>query len=157
MEGKTVAQSRVTLAQVMGPTDANTLGNVHGGIIMKICDEAGAMAAVRHAGRAVVTVTVDSMRFLSPVHIGNIMFVDACVTWVGRTSIETRVEVRAENVRTGEITHTNTAYFVYVALGKDGKPMEVPRLIPETDEEKEIFEKGYLRRNLRLQLAEADK
>ena len=124
MESKTVSQSRITLAQVMGPTDANTLGNVHGGIIMKICDEAGGMAAVRHAGVPAVTVTVDSMRFLSPVHIGNIMFVDACVTWVGRTSIETRVTVRAENVRTGDVTHTNTAYFVYVALGKDGRPVE---------------------------------
>ncbi len=132
------------------------MGNVHGGIIMKICDEAGGMAAVRHAGRPAVTVTVDSMRFLSPVHIGNIMFVDACVTWVGRTSIETRVQVRAENVRTGQVTHTNTAYFVYVALGEDGKPIEVPRLIPETDEEKEIFEKGYLRRKLRLELEQAN-
>ncbi len=156
MESKTVSDSRITLAQVMGPTDANTHGNVHGGIIMKICDEAGAMAAVRHAGRSVVTVTVDSMTFLSPVHVGNLMFVDACVTWVGRTSIETRVTVRAENVVTGEVTHTNTAYFVYVGLDKDGRPVEVPRLEPETDEEKEIFEKGYLRRNLRLQMSQAN-
>ncbi|MEM8857348.1 MAG: acyl-CoA thioesterase [Chloroflexota bacterium] len=156
MEGKTVAQSRITLAQVMGPTDANTMGNVHGGIIMKICDEAGGMAAVRHAGKAAVTVTVDSMRFHSPVHVGNIMFVDACVTWVGRTSIETRVTVRAENVRTGEVTHTNTAYFVYVALDDSGKPALVPPLIPETEEEQDAYDKGIIRRNLRLQLAEVD-
>ncbi|MFT5195855.1 MAG: acyl-CoA hydrolase [Cellvibrionaceae bacterium] len=156
MKSKTVAQSKITLAQVMGPTDANTLGNVHGGIIMKICDEAGAMAAVRHAGRPVVTVTVDSMRFHSPVHVGNLMFVDACVTWIGRTSIETRVTVRAENVATGKTTHTNTAYFVYVALGEDGRPMEVPRITPETAEEISAYEKGELRRKLRLQLAEAN-
>ncbi|MEM9776294.1 MAG: acyl-CoA thioesterase [Chloroflexota bacterium] len=153
MKGKTVADSRITLAQVMGPTDANTMGNVHGGMIMKICDEAGGMAAVRHAGKAAVTVTVDSMRFHSPVHVGNIMFVDACVTWVGRTSIETKVTVRAENVRTGEITHTNTAYFVYVALDEDGRPSEVPPLIPETEEEKNAYSKGEIRRELRLQLA----
>lgn len=144
------------MAQVMGPTDANTLGNVHGGIIMKICDEAGAMAAVRHAGCTVVTVTVDSMRFLSPVHVGNLMIVDACVTWVGRTSIETRVTVRAEKVATGKVTHTNTAYFVYVAIGKDGRPTEVPKIVPETDEEIAAFKNGELRRKLRLQLAEAD-
>ena len=156
MKSKTVAQSRITLAQVMGPTDANTLGNVHGGIIMKICDEAGAMAAVRHAGGTVVTVTVDSMRFHSPVHVGNLVFVDASVTWVGRTSIETRVTVRAENVATGEVTYTNTAYFVYVALGKDGRPTEVPTIVPETEEEIAAFRNGELRRKLRLQLAEAD-
>jgi len=156
MKSKTVAQSRITLAQVMGPTDANTLGNVHGGIIMKICDEAGAMAAVRHAGGIVVTVTVDSMRFHSPVHVGNLMIVDACVTWVGRTSIETRVTVRAEQVATGKVTHTNTAYFVYVALGKDGRPTEVPQVVPETEDEIAAFKNGELRRKLRLQLAEAD-
>ncbi|MFK7802231.1 MAG: acyl-CoA thioesterase [Anaerolineae bacterium] len=156
MKSKTVAQSRITLAQVMGPTDANTLGNVHGGIIMKICDEAGAMAAVRHAGGTVVTVTVDSMRFHSPVHVGNLMIVDACVTWVGRTSIETRVTVRAEKVATGKVTHTNTAYFVYVALGKDGKPTEVPKVVPETEDEIAAFKNGELRRKLRLQLDEAN-
>ncbi len=156
MKSKTVEQSRITLAQVMGPTDANTLGNVHGGIIMKICDEAGAMAAARHAGGIVVTVTVDSMRFHSPVHVGNLMIVDACVTWVGRTSIETRVTVRAEQVATGKVTHTNTVYFVYVALGKDGRPTEVPKVVPETEEEIAAFKNGELRRNLRMQLAEAD-
>lgn len=156
MKSKTVAESRITLAQVMGPTDANTLGNVHGGIIMKICDEAGAMAAVRHAGCSVVTVAVDSMRFHSPVHVGELMSVEACVTWVGRTSIETRVTVRAEEVITGEITHTNTAYFVYVALCDEGRPTEVPKIVPETEEEISAFENGELRRKLRLQLAEAD-
>ena len=156
MKSKTVAQSRITLAQVMGPTDANTLGNVHGGIIMKICDEAGAMAAVRHAGGTVVTIAVDSMRFHSPVHVGNLMIVDACVTWVGRTSIETRVTVRAEKVATGKVTHTNTAYFVYVALGKDGRTTEVPQIVPETEEEIAAYKNGELRRQLRLQLDEAN-
>lgn len=116
MDGKRPSDSQITLTQLMGPTDANTLGNVHGGFIMKLCDEAGGMAATKHARRPAVTVTVDSMGFHSPVHIGNLMTVRAEVTWVGRTSMETRVVVTAENVISGAVTHTNTAYFVYVAL-----------------------------------------
>lgn len=151
MEGRAVRESRVTLTQVMGVTQANTLGNVHGGLIMKLCDEAGGMAAIKHARHPAVTVTVDSMSFLSPVHIGNLVTVTAEVTWVGRTSIETRVVVTAENVLTGEVTHTNTAYFVYVALGEDGRPTQVPPLICETEEEQARCRLAEERRQARLQ------
>ncbi len=150
MKGKRAGDSKVTLTQVMNVTDANVLGNVHGGLLMKLSDEAGGIAAIRHACRPAVTVTVDSMTFHSPVHIGNLVTFSAEVTWVGRTSMETRVVVAAENVLTGEITHTNTAYFVYVALGEDGRPTEVPPLICETDEEKERFERGLARQERRL-------
>ncbi|MDX1413908.1 MAG: acyl-CoA thioesterase [Candidatus Promineifilaceae bacterium] len=150
MEGKRVADSKITLTQVMNVTDANILGNVHGGILMKISDEAGGIAAVRHASRPVVTVTVDSMSFHSPVHIGNLLQVSAAVTWVGRTSIETRVVVTAEDVIRGEVSHTNTAFFVYVALDEKGRPTPVPPLICETDDEKRRFEEGALRRARRL-------
>lgn len=150
MEGKRVSESRVTLTQVMNVTDANVLGNVHGGLLMKVSDEAGGIAAARHACRPVVTVTVDSMTFYSPVQIGNLVTFSAEVTWAGRTSMETRVVVAAENVLTGEITHTNSAYFVYVALGEDGRPTPVPPLICETDEEKERFKRGMLRQERRL-------
>ena len=150
MEGKRVSDSRVTLTQVMNVTDANVLGNVHGGLLMKLSDEAGGIAAIRHACRPAVTVTVDSMTFYSPVHIGNLVTFSAEVSWVGRTSMETRVVVAAENVLTGEITHTNTAYFVYVALGENGRPTAVPPLICETDEEKERFERGAARQERRL-------
>ncbi|MBK8984869.1 MAG: acyl-CoA thioesterase [Chloroflexi bacterium] len=150
MEARTVQQSRVTLTQLMGPTDANTLGNVHGGHIMKLCDEAGGMAAIRHARRPVVTVTVDSMTFLSPVHIGNLLTVQAEVTWVGHTSMETRVVVTAENVLTGQTTHTNTAFFVYVALDEDGRPAPVPPIICETDEETDRLRHAEERRQARL-------
>jgi acyl-CoA hydrolase len=126
LEGKTISQSRVTLTQLMGPGHANTMGNVHGGHIMKVCDEAGGMAAIKHARRPVVTVTVDSMAFHSPVHIGDLLTVTAEVNWVGRTSMETRVVVTAENVLSGRVTHTNTAYFVYVGLDEDGRPAAVP-------------------------------
>ena len=154
LKGKLARHAQVTLTQLMGPVDANTLGNVHGGVIMKLCDEAGGMASVRHAGRPAVTVSVDSMRFLSPVHVGDLVTIHARVTWVGRTSIETRVTVSAENVLSGKITHTNTAYFVYVALDEAGTPTRVPPLICETDAEKEAFQRAEARRRRRLQLAE---
>ena len=156
MEGKPVSQSRVTLTQLMGPGQANTMGNVHGGHIMKVCDEAGGMAAVKHARRPVVTVTVDSMAFHSPVHIGNLLTVTAEVTWVGRTSMETRVVVTAENVLSGQVTHTNTAYFVYVGLDENGRPAPVPPLICETDEDKSRFERAAARQAYRLQLRQQE-
>lgn len=156
LQGKTPSETRVTLTQLMGPGNANTLGNVHGGLIMKLCDEAGGMAAAKHARRPSVTVAVDSMRFLSPVHIGNLMTVKAEISWVGRTSMEVRVVVTAEDVLSGAITHTNTAYFVYVALGEDGRPTAVPPLICETEEEKERFERASQRQNYRLQQRHTD-
>ncbi|MCA9944461.1 MAG: acyl-CoA thioesterase [Anaerolineales bacterium] len=151
MDGKRPFESQITLTQVMGPTHANTLGNVHGGLIMKLCDEAGGMAASKHARHAAVTVAVDSMSFHSPVHIGNLMTVRAEVTWVGRTSMETRVVVTAENVISGAVTHTNTAYFVYVALDENGRPVPVPSLILETEEEQARFGRAAQRQALRLQ------
>lgn len=151
MNGRTARETHITLTQLMGPADANTQGNVHGGILMKLCDEAGGMAATRYARRPVVTVTVDSMAFHSPVHIGNLVTVEAEVTWVGRTSLETRVVVKAENVLTGQVTHTNTAYFVYVALDENGRPTQVPPLVLETDEDKQRFARAEQRRQRRLE------
>lgn len=156
MEGKRPSDSQITLTQLMGPTNANTLGNVHGGFIMKLCDEAGGMAATKHARNPAVTVTVDSMNFHSPVQIGNLMTVRAEVTWVGRTSMETRVVVTAENVITGAVTHTNTAYFVYVALDGNRCPVPVPPLILETEEEKARFERAAQRQALRLKQRHQD-
>ena len=151
MVPKSSLESRITLTQVMGPNTANNHGNVHGGIIMKICDEAGGMAAAKHARNVAVTVTVDSMSFLSPVHLGDLLTVSAEVTWVGRTSMETKVVVTAEKVITGEVTHTNTAYFVYVALNKKGRPTPVPPLLLETEEDKRRFEQGANRQAYRLE------
>lgn len=150
MEGKRSSESRVTLTQVMNVTDANILGNVHGGLLMKLSDEAGGIAAARHAGCPAVTVVVDSMQFHSPVHIGDLVTFDAEVSWVGRTSIETRVVVTAETVLTGQIIHTNTAYFVYVAIDEKGRPTPVPPLICETEAEEARFERGAARRERRL-------
>ena len=140
----------------MGPSHANTMGNVHGGHIMKVCDEAGGMAAIKHARRPVVTVTVDSMAFHSPVHIGNLLTVTAEVTWVGRTSMETRVVVTAEDVLSGRVTHTNTAYFVYVGLDGSGRPAPVPPLICETEEDQARFERAAARQAYRLQMRQQE-
>jgi acyl-CoA hydrolase len=151
MEAKRASDARVTLTQLMGPGSANTLGNVHGGYIMKMCDEAGGMCASKFARHPSVTVAVDSMTFHSPVHIGDLVTVTAEVTWTGRTSMETRVVVSAENVITGEMTHTNTAYFVYVALDGTGRPTAVPSLLCETEAEKARQERAAARQAYRLQ------
>ncbi len=148
---KTPAESKVILSQLMGPGDANTHGNVHGGLLMKMCDEAGGMAATKHARHPVVTVVVDSMSFLSPVQIGNLVTCTAKVTWVGRTSIETRVIVTAENVLTGETVHTNSAYFVYVALDENGRPVPAPSIHCETEDEIKCNKRAAKRRDARLQ------
>jgi uncharacterized protein (TIGR00369 family) len=156
MEGKRPADSRVTLTALMGPADANTLGDVHGGMIMKLCDEAGAMAATKHARHISVTVAVDSMNFHSPVHVGNLVTVMAEVSWVGRTSMETRVVVTAEDVLSGETTHTNTAYMVFVALDEQGQKVAVPPLLCETEEELARMQRAAARQAHRLKMRQQE-
>src|SRR5690606_5065803 len=119
-----------------GPQNANSFGNVHGGVIMKMVDEAGALVAMRHARAPVVTVAIDSMSFMKPIFVGSLVMCEAELTYVGNTSMEVRVQVRTENPLSGETTLTNTAYLVYVALGDDGKPTTVPELMYETPEQK---------------------
>lgn len=147
---KPVSASRVTLSQLMHPEHANLLGNVHGGWIMKLVDEAGALACMRHAQRKVVTVAIDSMVFRQPIRIGDLIILNAEVSYTGRTSMEAEVHVLAENPITGERTHTNTAYLVYVALDDEGRPTTVPGLKAETEEEKRRFEKAQERQERRL-------
>jgi uncharacterized protein (TIGR00369 family) len=149
-QAKRISDSQVTISQVMLPTDANAHGNVHGGMIMKLADDAGAIVATRHSRSIVVTVAVDSITFLSPIYVGNLVTFTAALSYVGRTSMEVEVLVEAEDPLTGEKTHTNTAYLVYVALDKDGRPREVPPLIPETEEERERIGKGKKRQLARL-------
>lgn len=149
-QGKRIADSQVTISQVMLPTDANAHGNVHGGMIMKLADDAGAIVATRHSRSIVVTVAVDSITFLSPIYVGNLVTFTAALRYVGRTSMEVEVLVEAEDPLTGEKTHTNTAYLVYVALDRDGQPKEVPPLIPETDEERKRIARGKKRQLARL-------
>jgi uncharacterized protein (TIGR00369 family) len=145
-----MSASRITLSQLMHPEHANLLGNVHGGWIMKLVDEAGALSCMRHAQRKVVTVTIDSMDFHQPIRIGDLVILNAEVTYTGRTSMEATVEVHAENPITGEQTHTNTAYLVYVALDDAGRPTPVPPLQAETEEERQMMEQAKIRQERRL-------
>lgn len=136
MEARRVGESQTIMSQVMLPGDANSQGNVHGGTIMKLVDTAGGVAAMRHSRCRVVTARMDEMSFLHPVYVGDLVTLKASLNAVGRTSMEVGVRVEAEDMRTGEVTHTGTAYLVYVALDGHGRPVEVPRLIAETVEEK---------------------
>lgn len=147
---KPASDSQIVLSQAMNPSDANPLGNVHGGVVMKLVDEAGGLAAMRHARRPVVTVAVDSMSFLSPVKVGHLLTLRSAVNWVGHTAIEVGVRVEAENPITGEITHTNSAFAVYVALNDEGHPCPVPPLIVETEDQKRRWDEAEARQELRL-------
>ena len=150
LQPKPVSASRISLAQLSQPENANILGNVHGGWIMKLVDEAGALACMRHAQRPVVTVAIDSMVFHKPIRIGDLVLITAGVTYVGRTSLEAEVYVETENPFTGERIETNTAYLLYVALGDDGRPVPVPPLLAETEEEKRKLEEARQRQDRRL-------
>jgi uncharacterized protein (TIGR00369 family) len=146
---QTASASEISLNQLMLPEHANALGNVHGGVIMKMVDEAGAIAAMRHARKPCVTIAIDSMTFKQPVHVGQLMVCHARVSYVGRSSMEVQVRVHAENLLTREVTHTNSAYAVYVALGPDGKSSPAPELLLETEEDARLFAEGHERQRRR--------
>ena len=152
---KRIAESRFVLSALMGPQDANTYGNVHGGVIMKMVDEAGALVAMRHARAPVVTVAVDSMTFMHPIRVGNLVLCKAEITYVGHTSMEVRVEVIAEHPFEGSSLLTNIAYLVYVALDESGRPTPVPPVEFETNEERlraeDARERQEYRKNQRVQ------
>jgi len=149
-QAKTSHASRVYLSQLMQPEHANNHGNVHGGWIMKLVDEAGALACMRHAQTRVVTVAVDSLVFREPIKIGDLVTFTAEVTYTGRTSMEAEVQVTAENPITGERTHTNTAYLVYVGLNENNQPTTIPQLALETEEDKARYEQAKLRQQRRV-------
>jgi acyl-CoA hydrolase len=134
----------------MGLADANTAGNVHGGTIMHMCDEAAGIAAVRHSGSRVVTAGMDRMTFMHPVRVGDLVTVKASVNAVWRTSMEVGVRVESENVRSGEVAHTSSAYLTMVALDDEGKPMPVTPLDPQTPDEQRRRREAELRRESRL-------
>ena len=146
---KTIANSRFTLSALMGPQDANAQGNVHGGVIMKMVDEAGALVAMRHARTPVVTVAINSMTFVEPIFVGNLVLCNAELTYVGNTSMEVRVEVVTENPLLGTSQVTNIAYLVYVALDPNGQPTRVPPLTYETPIERARADQAKARQTLR--------
>jgi acyl-CoA hydrolase len=150
MDAKPPSESGVQIAHVMGVGDANTAGNVHGGTIMKLCDEAAAMAAMKHSRRRVVTAAMDRMNFLVPIRVGELVTFSATVNGAWRTSMEAGVKVEAENPRTGETRHTNTAYVTMVALDAEGNPAAVPPLVAQTPIEQRRLREAGLRRANRL-------
>ena len=144
------SRSESLLSKWMGITDANSAGFVHGGVVMHLCDEAAGLAALRHSGRRIVTAAMDRMTFLDPVHVGELLTCRAKVNAVWRTSMEVGVRVEAENVRDGEIRHSSTAYLTMVAVGDDGRPLAVPPLLTETEDEQRRQREAELRRANRL-------
>jgi acyl-CoA hydrolase len=142
--------SRAQLVRWMSIGDANLAGLVHGGVVMKMCDETAAIAAIRHCGGRVVTAGVDRMTFVEPVNVGELLSCLATVNAAWRTSMEVGVRVEAENPRTGERRHTSTAYLTMVALDEDAKPAPVPPLIAESEAEQRRQREAELRRANRL-------
>jgi acyl-CoA hydrolase len=152
MEGKPVRASVSEYSEVALPNDASGLGNVLGGKVMHLVDLAAAMAALRHARKPVVTASVDSLHFIHPVRIGQLIVLRSSVNRVFHSSMEVGVHVETETLLTGEKLHTCSAYLTFVALDENRKPAPVPPVIPETEEEKRRFREAGERREYRLAL-----
>jgi uncharacterized protein (TIGR00369 family) len=150
MEGKRVEESSAVMSQLMSHQDTNLAGNVHGGVIMKLIDTAAGVAAVRHARSNVVTASIDRLDFHHPVFVGDLLTLRANLNFIGRTSMEVGVRVETENPMTGVRRHTASAYLTYVALDRDGRPMPLPPLILETEEEMRRNREAKARRETRL-------
>ena len=150
MEGKSVSESASEYSQLALPNDANGFGNVLGGIVMHLVDLAAAMAGMRHAHNPIVTASVDSLHFLHPVHIGELIILRSSVNRVFRSSMEIGVKVMTEKLLTGERLHTCSAYLTFVAVDKEGHAVVIPPVIPETTEEIRRYEQAGERREYRL-------
>jgi acyl-CoA hydrolase len=155
MQPRRPSDSTSVLTRWMGIADANTAGNVHGGVIMKLCDEVAGIAAIRHCGARVVTAGMDRMTFLHPVLVGQLVTVRATVNAAWRTSMEVGVRVQSENVATRSSLHSSTAYLTMVALDGEGRPTAVPPLEPRSDDERRREKEAQLRRTNRLAEREA--
>src|SRR3954469_10575172 len=147
---RTVSRSRSELIRWMSIQDANSAGFIHGGEVMRMCDEAAGIAAIRHSGCRVVTAGMDRMTFLNPVHVGELLRCVASVNAVWRTSMEVGVRVEAENAVTGEIRATGTAYLTMVAVDEQGKPVAVPPIVVEGPVEERRQREAETRRRNRL-------
>ncbi|WP_376734254.1 acyl-CoA thioesterase [Streptomyces broussonetiae] len=151
LPGKPTSASRTTLSHIMTHSDTNLLGTVHGGVIMKLVDDAAGAVAGRHSGGPAVTASMDEMAFLEPVRVGDLVHVKAQVNWVGRTSMEVGVRVLAERWNeSAPPTQVGSAYLVFAAVDADGKPRRVPPVLPETERDKRRFQEAQIRRTHRL-------
>ncbi len=147
---KPVSGSRSILSMQMLPVDANPMGFVHGGTILKLVDTAAAVAAMRHARTNVVSASIDKMDFYHPVYVGNLLILKSSVNYTGRTSMEVGVRIEAEDLKTGRTSHTGSSYVTYVALDEEGKPTEIPEAVPHSKEEKRRWREAKQRREVRL-------
>jgi acyl-CoA hydrolase len=152
MRGKPVGDSQSEYSEFALPNDANALGHVLGGKVMHLVDLAGALAALRHARCPVVTASIDHMSFLHPVHIGQLMILKSSVNRVFHTSMEVGVKVWVEDLMTGDLQHTSSAYLTFVTIDIHGQRVPVAPVIPETDHEKRRYEEALERRQYRLEL-----
>ena len=150
MNGKRPSQSEIEMTELVLPNDTNLLGNLLGGRLLHWVDIAGAMAAQLHCNQIVATAEIDSVEFKRPVKVGEIVRLKSKVTWVGRTSMEVKVEVSSENFLTGETHFTNKAYMTFVAIGANNRPTVIPELLVQTPEEQYEFERAIVRREERL-------
>jgi uncharacterized protein (TIGR00369 family) len=150
MNSKTVSDSMVTIAHVMQPQEANIAGNVHGGVIMKLIDTTAGVVATRHARSNVVTASIDKLDFHYPAFIGDLVMFKASLNLVGRSSMEIGVRVDSENLLSGKTSHIASAYLTFVALGEDGKAVEVPRLILKNEIEEDRHRQALERSKQRL-------
>jgi acyl-CoA hydrolase len=151
MEPKPARLSRTILTDLILPPDTNNLGTMFGGRVMAYVDKVGSVAAMRHSRRPVVTASSDSLDFLEPIKVGEAIQVEAFVTWTHNTSMEVYVKVESENLLTGEVKLTATSFLTFVALGADGRPTPVPPVIPETEEERWLYETAPARYESRKQ------
>jgi acyl-CoA hydrolase len=145
-----VRLSQTTFADLAEPQSQNVAGTLFGGVLLGFMDRAAAFCAMKHAGRPVVTKSFDSVEFNEPIFIGELVVAHASVNFTGKTSMEIGVKVMAQNPITGEERHTNTCYATFVALDREGRPAQVPPILPETEDEKRRYEAGKLRREERL-------
>jgi len=157
MEGKKVSESAIVTSQLMGPPDLNVAGNVHGGTIMKLIDTAAGAVAVKHARANAVTASIDRLDFHHPVYSGDMVTCRASLNLVGKTSMEVGVRVEAEDLLTGNVRHTASAYLTFVALDRAGRPIPAPPLILETEIDKRRNEEAQVRREARLRAKQARK
>lgn len=151
MEPKAASESEVIMTHLVLPQDANPAGNLHGGVILKHVDTTAGVVAKRHSRGNVVTVSIDRMAFKLPAYIGDLLTFKASLNHVGRSSMEIGVRVEAENLYTGEVRHTNSAYLTFVGLDPEGRPRQVPPLKVETETQKRRFKEAELRRQMRQQ------
>ena len=145
LPGKPVSASVTVLATLMELADANPMGNIHGGYIMKLVDQAAAAAAIRHAGRICVTASIDRLDFVNAVSVGDMLTLKSSVNYTHRTSMEVGVRIEAERLATGEVKHVASAYLIFVALDDQCRPTPIAPVVPQTDTEKRRYLQGQLR------------